>query len=910
MSHRIATAEWAHPEDVAGRLSHRPGTFWLGRTLNPEGTPVGYNDDRHICLVSGTRGGKGTTTIIPNLCLWPGSVVVVDPKGENASVTAARRGPGSEHAEGMGQTVHVLDPYKTAKVDDRLRSRFNPLDALDPEGAHCVRNAERIAAALVPPSKAEEKFWENGARRLISGLILHVLTAPEYEGRRSLVTVRELVFRGDVETARLLREDGYENIPSGHNLLWAGMIENEAFGGYVAGIGERYESQMLNAPKQWEGILDEAVNATGFINNPGMQACLSASDFSLSDLKTDPNGVSLYLSIPQRFMTEDFRWLRMMIALITTEMEAVSGPPATGHRILMFLDEFAGLKRMEVIENAIAQMAGYGLKMFVVLQDLTQLKKHYEHSWQTFLGNSGLKIFYAVEDQFTREYVSKLVGETERIREVRSTNESVGHSESRSSTETDGWSRGQTRSESESLSHSSSRSESISSSDSYSRSNSRSTSHTRGRNSSRSKTNGRSAGRTYRGGLFYSEISRSEGRSGSSSESSGESESWTNGTTDGDTWGQTSGHTSGSTWGETRGRSSTRGTSTTESSSTSRGITHGQSRNVGRGASETVHRVPLIAPHEVGLRFARVDNPDDGRYPGLALVLASGYSPIVVRKTPYFEDGAFYRLYDPHPDYEHLLAPWQVHSLPPPPRPYLDYLRLDGNVNALAYTQPDSLIEKGYPYIGLQVAGTGKEYRLLSPVNGHVHSVMSGKLPQVGQIAPCTDDPKNGQDASNLVVATQDLGADILTREELDEDILAMNRETLEGACLDKRHYFENQLSAYRKEDYTPFLTAAVLLTIGIVGSFVSGLFHIATALAWASAIAGASQRSSKPSKKYYWLPAVLIVPSIANWLWLILALIAAVGILYEMSERGEKRKHEVRQANRPIKKKIQQCPV
>src|ERR1035438_6220844 len=132
MSMRIATAKWADPSLVEQNYAYRDGAIWLGRSASENQVPVGYLDDRHVCLVSGSRGGKGTTSIIPTLLTWPGSVCVVDPKGENATVTAARRGKGSEHCQGLGQAVQVLDPFKAAQVGDSLYGRFNPLDALDP----------------------------------------------------------------------------------------------------------------------------------------------------------------------------------------------------------------------------------------------------------------------------------------------------------------------------------------------------------------------------------------------------------------------------------------------------------------------------------------------------------------------------------------------------------------------------------------------------------------------------------------------------------------------------------------------------------------------------------------------------------------------------------------------------------
>ena len=129
MSMRIATAEWANPAQVEENYRYSDGTVWLGRSCSENSVGIGYCDDRHVCLVSGSRGGKGTTSIVNNLILWPGSIFVIDPKGENATITAARRGRGSEHARGLGQKVRVLDPFKAAQVDDSFRGRFNPLDA-------------------------------------------------------------------------------------------------------------------------------------------------------------------------------------------------------------------------------------------------------------------------------------------------------------------------------------------------------------------------------------------------------------------------------------------------------------------------------------------------------------------------------------------------------------------------------------------------------------------------------------------------------------------------------------------------------------------------------------------------------------------------------------------------------------
>ena len=177
--------------------------------------PLGYSDDRHVCLVSGSRGGKGTSFIVNNLSSGRGPSVVVDPKGENATITAARRGGGSAQCQGLGQTVKVLDPFKAAQVDDALRGRFNPLDALDPADEETIDEAGRIADAIVVIHESNDPFWDESARAMVKGLILHVLTAPEYEGRRNLVTLRKLDHARRLGSGRSAARGGREGHPSG-----------------------------------------------------------------------------------------------------------------------------------------------------------------------------------------------------------------------------------------------------------------------------------------------------------------------------------------------------------------------------------------------------------------------------------------------------------------------------------------------------------------------------------------------------------------------------------------------------------------------------------------------------------------------------------------------------------------------
>src|SRR5262249_15908907 len=194
----------------------------------------------------------------------------------------------------------------------------------------------------------------------IKGVILHVLSARLFEGRRNLVTVRRLLTQGDWLTIEQLREAGenVDDIPSAFKVLWSRMRRNPAFNGGVARVGG---PMIAMAGKQRSGGIEAARTNTEFLDSLPMQRVLETSDFDIGELKTNPHGLTIFLTLPQRFMETHYRWLRLMIVLALGEMERIKGRPATGQPTLFVLDEFAGLKRMEPIENAAAQAAGFGV---------------------------------------------------------------------------------------------------------------------------------------------------------------------------------------------------------------------------------------------------------------------------------------------------------------------------------------------------------------------------------------------------------------------------------------------------------------------------------------------------------------------------------------------------------------------
>lgn len=414
-----------HPDWVSEQLDNIEA--WRQKIRSAR-MPIGYGDNRHLVTVAGSRSGKGTSAIIPNLCIYPGSCVVIDPKGENASITASRRGSGSKFCDGMKQKVSVLDPFKISKVDPDLHAAYNPLDLLSEDDEGMIDKAASIAEALVVRSSDKDAHWDDSARELIKALILYVCLTEKTE--RHLLRVLHLLrsgVRGESED-QITIEDSDGNPDYFRSLLY-NMSNEERLDGAVSGIAEALLDTGAN---EYGSILSTARRNLAFMEKPGMRRVLAQTTFNIDDLKQSKDGMTVYLCMPPMRMADCGRWLRLMIAVMldrvytvklagdSKDEDAADDATATGHPILFLLEEFPVLGHMQIIETAAGFAAGYGIKLWLVIQDLTQLKRHYKEGWETFIGNAGIIQAFGNSDVTSLDYLSKKVGETETIQSVTS----------------------------------------------------------------------------------------------------------------------------------------------------------------------------------------------------------------------------------------------------------------------------------------------------------------------------------------------------------------------------------------------------------------------------------------------------------------------------------------------------------
>ena len=367
--------------------------------LDDRGIVLGLYQDRylrhdgpeHVLAVAPTRSGKGVGLVLPTLLTWPGSAVVHDIKGENWALTAGWR----------AQFSHCLlfDPTNP------LSARFNPLLEVR-KGTHEVRDVQNIADILVDPEGAKERrdHWEKTAHALLTGVILHVLYA---EGEKTLARVATFLAdpsRSILRTLKIMLTTnhlGTEEAPMVHPVV--GSIARE----------------LLNkSDNERSGVVSTAMSFLGLYRDPLIAANTARSDWRIADLVGAERPVSLYLVVPPSDISRTKPLVRLILNQIarrlTETLETANGKAAKSQLLLM-LDEFPALGRLDFFESSLAFMAGYGVRAFLVAQSLHQIDKAYGHN-HAILDNCHVRVAFAPNDERTAKRLSDALGTATELR--------------------------------------------------------------------------------------------------------------------------------------------------------------------------------------------------------------------------------------------------------------------------------------------------------------------------------------------------------------------------------------------------------------------------------------------------------------------------------------------------------------
>ncbi|WP_024510708.1 conjugal transfer protein TraG [Bradyrhizobium sp. ARR65] len=385
------SARWASTKEIrAAGLFAAKGVF-LGRLEN---NYLRHDGPEHVMCFAPTRSGKGVGLVLPTLLSWSSSAVVHDIKGENWELTSGWRSTFS----------HCLLFNPT----DPRSARYNPLLEVR-KGAAEVRDVQNIADILVDPEGALERrtHWEKTSHSLLVGVILHVLYADK---EKTLTRVTEILadpaqsFEKTLRIMLATNHLGTEAQPKVHPVVAATARE------------------LLNkSENERSGVLSTAVSFLGLYRDPIVSRNTESCDWRIADLVGADKPVTLYLVVPPSDISRTKPLIRLILNQIGRRLTETLNVKIGGqkHRqLLLMLDEFPALGRLDFFESALAFMAGYGIRAYLIAQSLNQIAKAYGEN-NAILDNCHVRIAFAANDERTAKRISDALGTATELRAQR-----------------------------------------------------------------------------------------------------------------------------------------------------------------------------------------------------------------------------------------------------------------------------------------------------------------------------------------------------------------------------------------------------------------------------------------------------------------------------------------------------------
>lgn len=407
--HLHGSARWASEEDIhkTGLLAAKAGVYVGGWC--PESDHrlryLRHDGPEHILAFAPTRSGKGVGLVIPTLLAWPESAVVYDIKGENWAKTAGFR----------AKKGHVC--FKFSPVEEKASSRFNPLSEVRLFTLRDVSDAQNIANMIVRTGEdsPQERYWQDAAASITAGMILHVCYEAALRGRvASLTDLADVFTRPGTSFRETLAELlNFEHDPTLEHRWHTASGELTVTHPVVQ---EKVQEMLDKEEKDFGGVLSTAKTALTLYSDPLVAMNTSASDFTIDDLVNHDRPVSLYLVVPPSDKIRLRPLIRLMLTMIVnrlTEKMVFQGAEQqkNRYRLLVLIDEFPSLNRMEVFADALSYMAGYGLKAYLITQDIRQIVDAYGSN-ESIVSNCHIRIAYAPNQFETAELLSKMTGTT------------------------------------------------------------------------------------------------------------------------------------------------------------------------------------------------------------------------------------------------------------------------------------------------------------------------------------------------------------------------------------------------------------------------------------------------------------------------------------------------------------------
>jgi type IV secretion system protein VirD4 len=379
------SARWAMPKEIRAAGLAVPDGVVLGMFARDY---LRHDGPEHVLCFAPTRSGKGVGLVVPTLLTWPGSCIVHDIKGENWTLTSGFR---AKHGR-----VLLFDPTNAKSA------AYNPLLEVR-RGKWEVRDVQNVADVLVDPEGSLERrnHWEKTSHSLLVGAILHVLYA---EPDKTLAGVAGFLSdpKRPIEvTLRAMMTSAHLGDAGPHPVIASAARE------------------LLNkSENERSGVLSTAMSFLGLYRDPVVATVTHHCDWRIRDLVEGDRPATLYLVVPPSDISRTKPLVRLILNQIGRRLTEELHAKGRHHRLLLMLDEFPALGRLDFFESALAFMAGYGLKSFLIAQSLNQIEKAYGAN-NSILDNCHVRVSFATNDERTAKRVSDALGTATEMRAMK-----------------------------------------------------------------------------------------------------------------------------------------------------------------------------------------------------------------------------------------------------------------------------------------------------------------------------------------------------------------------------------------------------------------------------------------------------------------------------------------------------------
>ncbi len=362
------------------------------------------DDPTHILAFAPTRSGKGVGLVLPTLLTWPHSVLVNDIKGENWALTAGFR-------QRAGQKVIKFEPA----CMDGSSACWNPVDEIRTFTAMDVQDAQSMMMMVCDPKgEGLEDHWAKTSWEFLTGLALHLA----YVGKGTGTLAGMASYLGDPrwgdEKQMYLTMMNEVHDPDG-KAKWIDTDNNPTR--THPAVANAAKTMLNKEDKERGSVLSTAKSFLSLYLDPVVAKNTSRSDFCVRDLMTCDQAVSLYFVVQpsdlERMVALSRLFYAMVIRRNAADMKFAGGTSVQGykHRLLLLIDELPSLRKLSVLQEGLAYIAGYGLKCFLICQDLIQLEDAYGDK-QTIVAGCHTQIAYAPNTQQTADMLASMTGKT------------------------------------------------------------------------------------------------------------------------------------------------------------------------------------------------------------------------------------------------------------------------------------------------------------------------------------------------------------------------------------------------------------------------------------------------------------------------------------------------------------------